>query len=127
MSDNALNEFDLLCRVAARQETHKNEILYQISQLRTKMAALDDKITALTAEVANNTSVESSALTLISGLATQLAAALAAAAAAGATPAQLASLQSVADTLTANDTALAAAVAANTAPATTTATPASTK
>lgn len=80
------------------------------------MAALDDQITALTKEVANNTTVEASALTLISGLKAQLAAALAAAAAAGATPAQLASLTSLQTSLAANDTALAAAVGANTIP-----------
>lgn len=80
------------------------------------MAALDDQITALTIEVANNTTVEASALTLIRGLKTQLATALAAAAAAGATPVQLASLTSLVGTLTTSDAALAAAVGANITP-----------
>lgn len=61
-------------------------------------------LTALTAQVATNTSVVSSALTLIQGLAAQLAAA-------GTDPAALAALQAQ---LATSDTALAAAVAANT-------------
>ena len=78
------------------------------------MAALDDKIAALTAEVANNTSVEKSAAALINGFAKQLADAVAAAQAAGATPAQLQSLTDLSTSLAANDSDLAAAVAANT-------------
>lgn len=58
----------------------------------------------LQAEVANNTTVESSAIALIKGLAAQITAA-------GTDPAALAAIVS---TLQANDTALAAAVAANT-------------
>ena len=65
------------------------------------MSALDD----LTAQVAQNTSVEESAVTLINGLAAQLAAA-------GTDPAKLASLQT---SLAASAKDLAAAVAANTA------------
>ena len=78
------------------------------------MAAIDDKITAIKAEVANNTTVTGSAVALIQGLSTQLAAAIAAAASAGATSEQLQSLTDLADTLTVNDAALAAAVKANT-------------
>ena len=64
------------------------------------MAAIDD----LTTEVANNTTVEKSALALIQGFAAQLAAA-------GTDPAKL---QALRDTLAANDAELAAAVTANT-------------
>jgi len=64
------------------------------------MATLD----ALTAQVAQNTSVEQSAVTLIKGIATQLAAA-------GTDPAKLADLS---NQLNASATALAAAVTANT-------------
>lgn len=85
--------------------------------VKKAMAALDDEITQLTAQVANDTTVEASAVTLINGFAAQLAAAVAAAAAAGATPAQLAALQALGTTITANNTSLAAAVAANTAAA----------
>lgn len=66
------------------------------------MSALDD----LAAQVSANTEVESSALTLIQGIAAQLAAAKT-------DPAKLAALQ---QQLQASATALAAAVAANTAP-----------
>ena len=62
------------------------------------------ELDALTAEVANNTTVEKSALAMLQGLAAQLAAA-------GTDPAKL---QALRDTLAANDTELAAAVAANT-------------
>lgn len=64
------------------------------------MAAIDD----LTTQVAANTTVIGSALTLIQGLAAALAAA-------GTDPAKLSALQTQ---LAASDTALAAAVAANT-------------
>jgi tryptophanyl-tRNA synthetase len=61
-------------------------------------------LTALTAQVQANTSVEQSAVTLIQGIASQLAAA-------GIDPTKLAALQSQ---LSTSATALAAAVAANT-------------
>jgi len=78
------------------------------------MAALDDQITALTAQVAQNTTVEKSALALINGFAAQLAAAIAAAQAAGATTAQLKALSDLGTSLKSSDDELAAAVAANT-------------
>jgi len=71
--------------------THKGDLL---------MAAIDD----LTAQVAANTTVIGSALTLIQGLAAQLAAA-------GTDPVKLAALQA---SLKQSDDDLAAAVAANT-------------
>lgn len=93
-------------------------ILVAINNLKrsteTKMAELDDKITALQSEVANDTTVIGSAVTLINGFSAQLAAAVAAAQAAGATPAQLQSLTDLGAVLKTNDDALAAAVAANT-------------
>lgn len=81
------------------------------------MSALDDKIAALQAEVAKNTSIEKSALALIQGFGAQLAAAVAAALAAGASAAQLQSLTDLQTSLATNDDELAAAVAANTVPA----------
>jgi hypothetical protein len=63
-------------------------------------------LTSLTAQVAQNTSVEGSALTLIQGIAAQLAAAIAAN--------DPAAIQSLQDQLSASATALAAAIAANT-------------
>lgn len=74
--------------------------LFLKKEIQTLSAALD----ALTAQVAQNTSVESSAVTLIQGIAAQLAAA-------GTDPAALAALQAQ---LNSSATALAAAVAANT-------------
>ena len=78
------------------------------------MAALDDKIAALTAQVTNDTTVEGSAKKLIDGFAAQLAAAVAAAAAAGATPAQLDQLTQLGAALDSASADLAASVAANT-------------
>jgi hypothetical protein len=86
----------------------------KFKSLENHMAALDDAISALQTEVANQTTVDNSAVTLLQGLSTQLAAALAAAANAGATPAQLAELTALQTALAANDTTLGAAVTANT-------------
>ncbi len=77
------------------------------------MTALDDQITALTAEVARNATVEASALALIQGIPKLIADAVAKATAAGATPAQLASFTTLTSSLAAKDTELAAAVGAN--------------
>lgn len=78
------------------------------------MSALDDAIAQLQADVANLTTVDQSAMALITGFATQLAAAVAAAAAAGASPAQLQSLTDLHTTIVAQDDALAGAVASGT-------------
>lgn len=78
------------------------------------MSKLDDSITALQAQVANDTAVESSAITLINGIAARVQAAVDAALAAGATPAQLQSLTDLGTALSTSSAALAAAVAANT-------------
>ena len=88
----------------------------KFNSLEKLMAALDDAISALQAEVAKQTTVDASAVTLIQGLATQLAAALAAAANAGATTAQLSALTALQTALANNDTSLGASVSANTAP-----------
>jgi hypothetical protein len=90
------------------------QILANQTMEQTAMAALDDDLTALQAQIATDATVEASAVTLIQGIAGQVAAATAAALAAGATPAQLATLTGLTTSLAANDTALAAAVAANT-------------
>lgn len=82
--------------------------------IKRNMAAIDDELTALQAQVATDTTVEQSAVTLINGISAQIAAAVAAAQAAGATPAQLAEITAITTSLGTNNTALAAAVAANT-------------
>lgn len=78
------------------------------------VSKLDDQVVSLTAEVAKYTSVEQSAVALLNGIKAQIAKAVQDAMAAGATTGQLASIQAVQDSVTANTTALAAAVAANT-------------
>jgi len=68
----------------------------------------------LTAQVAQNVAVESSAKVLIDGLAARVQAAVEAALANGATEAELAPVQAEVDALTASSVELAASVAANT-------------
>lgn len=75
-----------------------------INFLISKLSTMDQTFLNLQAEVANNTTVESSAIALIKGLASQISAA-------GTDPAALAAIVTQ---LQANDAALAAAVSANT-------------
>ena len=82
--------------------------------MNTTADSLSAEISGLQADVANDTTVVGSAVTLIQGLATQLAAALAAATNAGATPDQLAALNALQTDINTNASNLAAAVAANT-------------
>ena len=88
-----------LARIEAKLDT-----LFAVLQCR--MEAIMADLTALEAQVKENTTVEGSAIVLIKGLADQLAAA-------GTDPAKLAALQSQ---MKASADALAAAVAANTQP-----------
>lgn len=85
-----------------------------LERIECAMSNLDDKITALQADVANMASVEASAVTLINGIQGQIQAAVAAALAAGATTDQLAELDALNTALVAQSGALGAAVAANT-------------
>lgn len=78
------------------------------------MSVLDDQIVALQADVAQETTVEASAITLINGIPALIANAVAAAQAAGATPAELASLTALGTAITNSSAGLAAAVTANT-------------
>ena len=78
----------------------EQKLNFILSNQERQMATIDD----LTTEVARNTTVIGSALTLIQGIEAQLAAA-------GTDPVKLAALQT---TLKTNDDALAAAVAAGT-------------
>ncbi len=91
-------------------------ILAALKQENVSMAALDDKIAALTADVANETTVTTSAVKLVQGIPALISAAVAQALAAGATPAQLASLDALGQSINANAASLAAAVTANTPP-----------
>jgi hypothetical protein len=81
---------------------------------------LTAEIAALQADVAADSTVEASAVTLIDGFAAQLAAAVAAASAAGATPDQLSALNALHTSIEASSAGLSAAVAANTPAATAT-------
>lgn len=91
------------CNHLKRMEVIEFLLLRILKEEKIMAGELD----ALTAEVANNTTVEKSALALINGFAAQLAAA-------GTDPVKLKALS---DSLKANDDELAAAVAANTPPA----------
>jgi hypothetical protein len=95
---NNLNSLSEWLDSEFRKINKKLDIL--IIQERNEMATLDD----LTAEVAAQTTVNQSAITLLQGLKAKLDAA-------GTDPAKL---QAIKDSLTANDQALAQAVTANT-------------
>jgi hypothetical protein len=77
------------------------------------MAAIDDELTALAAQVTANDDTEDSATIVINGIAAKIAAAVAAATAAGATPAQLAQITALQASLKSHADPLAAAVVAN--------------
>ena len=108
-----------------RIEAGLGQLNTNLEKLQVQMAALDDKITALAAAVANLTTVDASAVALINGIAAQIQTAVQAALAAGATPTELAAVQLAIDNITGSAGQLSAAVAANTpaAPPTPTPTP----
>ncbi len=87
-----------------------------VQQLLTQEHTMAISLTAITAEVANNTTVTASVVTLVQNLAAQIAAIPP-----STDPTTQAALDALAATLTANDSSIAAAVTANTpaAPATT--------
>ena len=95
-----------------------DRILATITQFRQEikqlMAALDDKIAALQADVTAEQTVEQSAITLIQGIPALIADAVAKAQAAGATDAQLQALTDLGTSITNNAAALGAAVTAGT-------------
>jgi peptidoglycan hydrolase CwlO-like protein len=92
---------------------NSSEILQKLQILQETLNTMAADLTALTAQVAQNTSVVNSALTLIQGLAAEITAAQG-------DPAALAAIVSQ---LNSSDTALAVAVAANTPAAAPTTTP----
>jgi hypothetical protein len=79
-----------------------------------KMSALDDAITALTATVAAQTTVDASVVTFIDGIPALIASAVATATAQGATAAQLAAITALGTSLTTGSSAVTAAILANT-------------
>jgi hypothetical protein len=89
-------------------------LLQKVETMSGTQNQLDTNIAALTAQVAANTTVEGSAVTLLNGIPAMITAAVAAATAAGATPAELAAVTGLATTLQASAAPLAAAVTQNT-------------
>jgi hypothetical protein len=81
-----------------------------------QMAVLDDKISALNAEVTRQKTIKDGVLAVVNGIPALIQDAVSKALAAGATPAQLAAFDQVSAALKANDDDLAAAVAANVPP-----------
>jgi hypothetical protein len=98
----------------ARIEHKLDALDTTIIQEKKQMAAIDDALDTLTAQVAQNTTVIGSAKVLINGFAAQLASAIAAAQAAGATPVQLQKMTDLQTAVKASDDDLAAAVAQGT-------------
>jgi hypothetical protein len=93
-------------------------VLAQLQSLKrnqeTRMSALDDAITDLTAKVTALTSVDEAAVTLIDGIAAEIQAAVDKAVAAGASAEQLAALNDLSAKMDSDTTSLGRAVAANT-------------
>jgi hypothetical protein len=100
----------------ADREPDLRDLIYLLHKVLQNQEIILAQIDDLKAAVANDTTVEQSAITLLQGLSTQLSAALA-----GANSS--ADVQAVIDSINANASTLAAAVAANT-PASVPATPA---
>lgn len=98
--------------IASSDDTQK--ILHELKRQGTIMSQVDDAITALQVSVANLTTVDQSAVTLIQGIGAQIQAAVDAALAQGATPAQLQALTDLKTAIDAQDIQLAAAVSAAT-------------
>lgn len=99
---------DRVLESQARVEARLEVLMRQVDALIAKENAMSKQLDDLTAEVATVATVEQSAITLINGLAAQLAAA-------GTDPAKL---QALHDSLKSSSDALAAAVATNTVAAT---------
>ena len=97
-----------------RIERLLNQLILQGAK---NMSQLDTAIAALTAQVAAETTVEQSAVTLINGIPALIASAVATATAAGATPVQLAAITALGTSIQTSSTSLASAVTANTQPA----------
>lgn len=110
---------DILKRLiseAVSMNTRLDTLSKGIQKIMDNTAKTDQAIAALTTSVANLTTAEASAETLLTGLSTALAAALASASNAGATDTQLAELTALQASIDSGKDGLVAAVAANTLP-----------
>ena len=99
--------------LAVLQATLTN-IETQMGGLMTASANVAAEVASLTTSVANETTVDQSAVVLLNGIPAMIANAIAQAQAAGATPAQLAAIDALRQTMATNATNLAAAITANT-------------
>jgi len=90
------------------------DIHRRLFRMNASVDSLSAEITALQADVANEVTVENSAIALINGFSARLDAAVAAAQAAGASPDQLTALSTLQSQISNSSAALAAAVSANT-------------
>jgi hypothetical protein len=106
----------ILLQVLQLLFSYRNSV--ELKRMNATADSLAAEISGLQTDVANDTTVVGSAVTLIQGFSAQLAAAVAAAAAAGATPDQLTALAALQTSINTNASNLAAAVAANTSAAT---------
>ena len=109
-----LDGMDNLVSALLADRRFLREILDRITSMETKMSQMDDDITALTATVANLTTVDASAVALLNGIGARITAAVTAAQAAGATPAQLTAMTDLNTAVTTQAATMAAAVTANT-------------
>lgn len=96
-----------------------NEILQKVTMSETITQQMDEAIAALQADVTAQSTVITSATTLIQGFASALQQAIAASQNSGATPAELASVIALHTSLTANTQSLSDAVAADPLPGST--------
>ena len=87
-----------------RLEGIVSQVLTGLQAVQLKESQMSNELTALTAQVAENTTVEQSAITLLAGLSAQIAA----------LKDDPAAIQALADSLKASGDALAAAIVANT-------------
>jgi len=100
----SIPQLDLLGQGYSRVENKLTDVLTAVTKLTRKEETMSTQLDALTASVSKNTDVEESAITLISGLAAQIAA----------IKTDPVALQALSDSLSAESGKLAAAVTANT-------------
>jgi hypothetical protein len=106
--------YHLTVTLAYEDRSLLRDILAALTRLGDAMSAETDAVTALTATVTAEVTVERSAVTLIDGIGARIAKAVQDAIAAGADPATLKSITDATAAIAAESAQLAAAVAANT-------------
>jgi len=109
-----MDPWDIIDLKLQKIQVTLDKILGELRRMSTSVNALDNEITALQQAVANETTVDQSAIALLNGIPALIQNAVNAALAAGATQAELAALTALQTTISNNATGLAAAVTANT-------------